>query len=149
MTHRERLVELLGSMQRDLLPSLMRMHEQDNLRLIDAVVLQVVDRRDKPTVKQIAALIDRSTSRTSRLIDRLVKRGLLSRSEDTTDRRIKRIRIDKRGRAVIDRMQLIRADATVTLLEALTAEEQAEVMAAMELLATAARRVHDERDPSV
>lgn len=149
MNDRDHLASLMGGMQRDLMPSLVRMHEQDNLRLLDAVVLQVVDRAEQPTVKEIAVLIGRSTSRTSRIIDQLVRAGLVGRTEDDADRRIRRISLLEPGRALIGQMQTIRADAALTLFDALTPDEQETVMAGIELLATAARRVRDDRDPPI
>lgn len=149
MTYRNRLVGLMGGMQRDLMPSLVRMHEQDNLRLLDAVVLQVVDRAEQPTVKEISVLIGRSTSRTSRIIDQLVRGGLVGRTEDDADRRIRRIGLLEPGRTLIRQMQTIRADATLALFDTLNPDEQETVMAGFELLATAARRVRDDRDPPI
>lgn len=148
MNDRQRLAELLGAMQRDLMPSVVRMHEDDGLTLLEILVLQVVDRREEPTIKQVSALIDRSVSRTSRIIERLVRRGVLVRREDENDRRSRRLRLSDEGSALIGRMQELRAAATCDLLDHLDDEERSTVMEAMELLAKAARRVRDDRDPT-
>ena len=147
MTDRQRLVELLGVMQRDLMPSMVSMHE-DDVKLRDLVVLQVVDRGEEPTIKQVSVLIGRSVSRTSRIIDQLVRRGLVVRWEDENDRRSRRLRLSEEGRALIGRMRELRAAATGELLDHLDDEERSTVMEAMELFAKAARRVRDDRDPT-
>ncbi|MEO3795969.1 MarR family winged helix-turn-helix transcriptional regulator [Nonomuraea sp. B10E15] len=136
-------------MQRDLLPSLLHVHEDDDLRLIDNVMLQVLDRGEEPTVKELAALIGRSDSRTSRIVDGLVRRGLVERYEDERDRRARRIRVSEQGTALLRRIRRVRVDAQMRLWEHFTEQEQQIVLQALELFAKAARRVRDEADPTV
>ncbi|MFI6501294.1 MarR family winged helix-turn-helix transcriptional regulator [Nonomuraea typhae] len=149
MDDREHLLDLLASMQRDLMPSLMRMHESDDLRLLDSVMLQVLDRGGEPTVKEMAALVGRSLSRTSRIVDGLVRRGLAERYEDEKDRRARRIRLSEEGAAVLRRMRSVRIDAQMALWEQFTEEEREIVLRSMEIYAKAARRIRDEGDPAV
>ncbi|MEO3886700.1 MarR family winged helix-turn-helix transcriptional regulator [Nonomuraea sp. B5E05] len=136
-------------MQRDLLPSLLHVHEDDDLRLIDNVMLQVLDRGEEPTVKELAALIGRSDSRTSRIVDGLVRRGLVERYEDERDRRARRIRVSEQGTALLQRIRRLRVDAQMRLWEHFTEQEQQIMLQALELFAKAARRVRDEADPAV
>ncbi|MDF5751010.1 MarR family transcriptional regulator [Spongiactinospora sp. TRM90649] len=149
MNDRERLLELLTSMQRDLMPSLIRMHDSDDLRMLDNVMLQVLARHGAPTVKELAALVGRSLSRTSRIVDGLVRRGLAERYEDQIDRRMRRIRISEEGAAVLRRVQDVRMDAQMTLWNRMTEDEQKIVLQSMEIYAKAARRIRDESDPAV
>jgi DNA-binding MarR family transcriptional regulator len=146
MDDRERLVELVASMQRDLVPSLLRLHEEDDLQLLHGAILQVLDRGASPTVKELAALIHRSVSRTSRIVDQLVRRGLVERHEDGADRRARRLRLSGEGKARVERIRAVRVESQLRLWDHLTAEERATVMHAMELYALAARRMRDERD---
>lgn len=136
----ERLLELFRSMQADLVPSLVRIQERDELSLLHAGVLQALDRGGEPTVKELAGLIGRSVSRTSRVIEQLVARGLVERGEDADDRRAKRVRISADGRSMLRDIQRLRVQAQLELWEHLTKSERATVLHAMELLATAARR---------
>ncbi|RJL35954.1 MarR family winged helix-turn-helix transcriptional regulator [Bailinhaonella thermotolerans] len=149
MDDRERLLELLASMQRDLLPSLVRMHEHDDLRMLDSVILQVLERGGAPTVKELAALIDRSVSRTSRILDDLVRRGLIERYEDEADRRVRRIRISAGGAETLRRIRDLRIDAQMALWNRLTEDEREIVLQSMEIFAKAARRMRDEADRPV
>ncbi|GAA5162142.1 hypothetical protein GCM10023321_47290 [Pseudonocardia eucalypti] len=148
MDERERLLELLASMQRDLLPSLVRMRESDDLRLLDSVLLQVLERGEEPTVKQLAEILNRSVSRTSRIVDGLVRRGLADRYEDPADRRARRIRIAPAGTELLRRLRLVRIEAQLELFNHLTPDEREITMQGMELYAKAARRIRDERDRS-
>lgn len=85
-------------------------------------------------------MLGRSTSATSRLLDQLVERGLISRREDEHDRRAKRVAITDSGRTLIATLERQRADAQITVMEHLSAEEQAIVTQAMTLLAEAGKR---------
>ncbi|WP_449062330.1 MarR family winged helix-turn-helix transcriptional regulator [Planomonospora algeriensis] len=149
MSDRERLLDLLASMQRDLMPSLLRMHERDDLRMLDGVMLQVLDRGGAPTVKESAALVGRSVSRTSRIVDGLVRRGLAERYEDEADRRVRRIRISQEGAAVLERIRSLRVDAQMALWNQFTEEERQIVLHSMEIYAKAARRLRDATDPVI
>ncbi|WP_026120677.1 MarR family winged helix-turn-helix transcriptional regulator [Nocardiopsis potens] len=147
----ERLLAVLRSLQRDTVPSLVRVNEDEDLSLIDIALLQTLD-HDRapfpgdPTLKELAAVLGRSTSRTSRLVDRLVRRGLVERYEDGADRRVRRVRLADGGHAVLGRIARTRVEAQSELWTHLTAEELESVVSAMELLAAAARRMRSERD---
>lgn len=141
---RERLLELFASMQGDMVPSVVRVFERDDLRLIHSAILLEVDRGDEPpTVNQLAERIGRSVSRTSRLVDQLAGRGLIQRDEDGSDRRVRRLRPTDEGRTLLHRVRRMRLDALAAIVDHLTDDERAQVIDAMELLARAARRYGD------
>jgi DNA-binding MarR family transcriptional regulator len=50
-------------------------------------------RGGEPTIAEIADAIDRSRAATSRLIDDLVRAGLVARRSSEQDRRVKRVRL--------------------------------------------------------
>lgn len=75
------------------------------------------------SVSAIAQHVQLSLAATSHLVDRLVQRGLLTRSEDPSDRRQKRVDLTAEGRAVVGAVQ---ADAMASL-DALLAEVPAEL----------------------
>lgn len=147
----ERLQAVLRSLQRDTVPSLVRINEDEDLSLIEIALLQTLD-HDRapfpgdPTLKELAGVLGRSTSRTSRLVDRMVRRGLVARYEDGADRRARRVRLAEGGHAVLRRIARARAQAQAELWEQLTPEELESVLDTMELLAAAAHRIRSERD---
>ncbi|RNL87586.1 MarR family transcriptional regulator [Halostreptopolyspora alba] len=145
MDDRERLLELLRTIQSSVIPSLVRGHEEHDITLLHAALLQALNRGGEPTVRELADLIGRSVSRTSRLVGQLESRELAQRREDPDDRRVRRVRISASGRAVLDEVQRMRVAAQLELWEHLAADERATVLHAMELLAKAARRYRDER----
>jgi DNA-binding MarR family transcriptional regulator len=92
------------------------------------------------TIKRIAELLGRSVSATSRMLDQLVTRGLISRIEDERDRRAKRVSLSESGQAFVQALEQKRAEAQITVMAYLSPEERAVVEQAMQLLAIAARR---------
>jgi len=69
------------------------------------------------------------------LIDRLVAAGLVERRGDPTDRRVVRVVITAKGRTLVERLRSIRGAAMRRLLDELSDEEIAEILAAMPALA--------------
>ncbi len=102
--------------------------------------LLLLDEEGELTIKQVAELVGRSVSATSRLLDQLVERGMVSRREDERDRRAKRVAITEGGQTLIATLERQRAEAQIVVMEYLSAEERAEVTRAMALLAEASRR---------
>lgn len=92
------------------------------------------------TVGEVSAALGRSMSATSRLLDQLVKRELVGRTEDPNDRRARLVTIGAAGRRVVMGMMRKRAQAELRLLEYLSAEERAAALRGLELVREAARR---------
>lgn len=125
----------------------LRLMGDEELSVAQLAALMLLEFEGERSVGELAALLGRSLSATSRLLDGLVRRDLADRREDPNDRRTRRAAIAPRGHALLDQVQRRRADAQLALMAALTPEEQAAVMRGMALLAEAARRrAHDARD---
>ncbi len=91
-------------------------------------------------VSELADALGRSLSATSRLVEQLVQRRLVSRREASHDRRSRRVSIAARGRRLLDTLMARRAEAQLALVTELSLPEQARVAEGTALLATAARR---------
>ena len=102
--------------------------------------LLLLDEEGELTIKQVIEILGRSVSATSRLLDQLVQRGLVSRREDQHDRRVKRIAITEQGSKLIATLEQRRADAQIAAMKYFSAEEQAEINRAMALLAEVGQR---------
>jgi DNA-binding MarR family transcriptional regulator len=81
-----------------------------------------------------------SSAAASQMIERLVQQGLLERSEHPDDRRIKRITVSAAGRRLIAEGVAARRRWMESLTLALTQEEQALIVQALELLTRAAHQ---------
>lgn len=125
---------------RDFVLGIMQTFEDFDYSLPQMAVLLLLDEEGELSIKRAAQLLGRSISATSRLLDQLVVRGMISRREDERDRRAKRVAITEQGRAFIMTLEQWRADLQIAVMEYLSAEEQAEVTRAMVLLAEAGQR---------
>ncbi|MDP8923285.1 MAG: MarR family transcriptional regulator [Chloroflexota bacterium] len=125
----------------------LRLMGDEELSVAQLAALMLLEFEGERSVGELAALLGRSLSATSRLLDGLVRRELIDRREDPNDRRTKRAAISPRGHALLQDVHRRRADAQLALMAALMPEEQAVVMRGMDLLAEAARRrTQDARD---
>jgi DNA-binding MarR family transcriptional regulator len=68
---------------------------------------------------------------TSRTVDGLLRRGLLSRHEDLEDRRIKRVRLTDEGRRVVHRIVTARLQGLEAFATTLSDDQRAALMAAL------------------
>ena len=76
------------------------------------------------TLKEGAELVHVSLPAASRMVDDLVRRGLVERHEDVADRRMKRVSITRDGRAVIDRLNAARLSGMEQFVEGLSGGER-------------------------
>lgn len=141
--YRERLLEQFRAMQNEMLPSVLRVFDNDDHRLIHSAMLAVIDGSDAVTVNQLAERIGRSVSRTSRVVEQLVSRGLVARIVDADDRRVRRLRLTPDGTELLRRVRQLRVTALEGLVDHLTDAERKQVVEAMDLLVVAARRYGD------
>lgn len=111
-----------------------------DLSMIQLATLFVLADGEALTVKELAQVIGRSVSATSRMLDQLVSQRLVSRREDERDRRAKRVQITDEGRAFLDALHQTRAEAQLAVMAYLSREDQALVSRALGLIADAAQR---------
>jgi DNA-binding MarR family transcriptional regulator len=85
-----------------------------------------------------------SAAAASQHVENLVQAGLLERTEDAHDRRVKQVRLSARGRSVLEKGMHERHGWLDTLAETLTEKDRQEIAGALTILTEAARRL----DPS-
>jgi len=87
------------------------------------------------TLKEAAELVLVSLPAASRTVDDLVRRGFVTRHEDSEDRRMKRVSLTEPGRSVIRRLNAARLSGLEQFTETLTdAERSALAQALLTLL---------------
>jgi DNA-binding MarR family transcriptional regulator len=131
----------------DFVASILRTFKDFDYSLAQVASLFILDEGGELTIKEIARLLERSGSATSRLLDQLTVRGMITRREDERDRRVKRVAITEQGRALIATLQQLRADVQIEIMEYLSPEEQALITQAMVLLAEGGRRRRERHEP--
>jgi DNA-binding MarR family transcriptional regulator len=88
------------------------------------------------TVGELAEAIGRSPSATSRLVDGLVRRRLVERTEEPEDRRQRTLRLTPRGHAILRVVDRARADQFLRAVRPLPTAERAIVAMGVAALAT-------------
>ena len=81
------------------------------------------------------------------MVDRLVRKGLVERVQDPSDRRVVACRLTDQGTTAVERFWQISRERRLALVDALTDEELETVVPALEILTrTAATREMERRD---
>jgi DNA-binding MarR family transcriptional regulator len=87
--------------------------------------------RPEASVKQLADEIGLSMPAASRSVDALVHRGLVTRSENTEDRRLKTVRATDDARVLVDRMIEMRVAGLADFVSTLSPRERTKLAAAL------------------
>ena len=92
-------------------------------------------------VSDIGGLLGVTNAGASQMVDRLVQNGLVERSEDPFDRRVKQLKLTERGRLIVQESIEVRRRWLEELTDALTKDEQASIITALTMLTKAARNL--------
>lgn len=90
------------------------------------------DEPDAVSVKTLGEHLGLSLAAISRAADGLVQRGLVDRAEDSSDRRIKRLRLTEKGRQLVQKMRQLRMAGFEQFVATLTPKQQAQLAKAIE-----------------
>lgn len=98
-----------------IIATLARTLHREDFSVAQIAALYLLDEHGSLRVGQIGAETGRTDPLASRLVDGLVKRGLVARREDTSDRRVRVVALTAKGRAVVARAS---EERVRTILEA-------------------------------
>jgi DNA-binding MarR family transcriptional regulator len=96
---------------------------QLNLTMQQLKVLSVLGVRDSRSAQELTASLNVRSATMTGIVDRLVAQGMVSRREDPQDRRVRRIELTDRGRAVLNDLQDAGKIHTQQLLSGLDTDE--------------------------
>jgi DNA-binding MarR family transcriptional regulator len=115
---------------------LLRVIDESGLTFIQMKVLMTVvgSLEDPPTLKAVAERLGLSLPSASRAVDWLVKRELVVRTEDPTDRRQRRLTVSDAGQALADRIMAARLEGLGQFAASLSETERERLNDALELL---------------
>lgn len=99
------------------------------------------------TVSTLAKLLNVSFPTMSGILERLYEHHLITRREDTTDRRITRITATEQGRLLMEALHRENAAPWLALLEQLNEQELEAIEGAIQLLFNATRRINGKTHP--
>lgn len=95
-------------------------------------------------VSEIADDVGFTNAASSQMIDRLVRQGLLARTENPDDRRERQVALTEKGKVLIEEMISARRRWMENLTTELSPSEQESIVAALVLLTQAAKRLEKE-----
>jgi len=98
------------------------------------IALESPERLEAATVGGVAEQLGISAASASRAVDELFRRRLVSRSEDEHDRRVRRLELTGRGRAVADRIISARVAGLTDFTASLSADERRKLQTALDAL---------------
>jgi DNA-binding MarR family transcriptional regulator len=107
------------------------------LSLTQLKAVQIISTAGQPemSLKQLGDSLELSLPAISRAVDGLVQRGLVTRTEDEADRRIKRVRPTEDAKRLVARLIDIRFEQLGTFVESLNPRERNKLAAALAVLA--------------
>jgi DNA-binding MarR family transcriptional regulator len=109
-----------------------------HLTLSQLRILMLLSRQGNVSLSELAGLVGVGLATLSGMIDRLVILGLVTRTEDLRDRRVRRIGLTKAGTELIASIVTAGAEKQRRLLSRLSASELSVVAEAMDALVRAA-----------
>jgi DNA-binding MarR family transcriptional regulator len=89
---------------------------------------------EQAPVKQVAEQLGVSVPSASRSVEELVKRGLVSRTEDPEDRRVRRVALTPAGQELADEVMAARVAGLEQFAATLTAAERRKLEAAVDVM---------------
>ena len=110
---------------------------QTNLTFQQFKILTSLVVAEGATTSELARTFEVSMATMSKLVDRLVAQGLVNRTEDPTDRRVRRVLASDLGRTVVAELLGARPELGNDILEGLSVEE-------LRALETGMRAIHRE-----
>lgn len=132
--------EALTGVLTDLATLIKRMGDAGSMQLAAALdlpfsqlcTLFILDTMDHaPAVHELAERLGLSVAATGRAVDALVRAGMVARSEDEHDRRIKRVRLAGGGIEVIERLTAAQREPLRMFAERLTDKERTDLYHAL------------------
>ena len=109
--------------------------EEFDLSFSQTKIVMSFTGRDEPrSIKTIADDLGLSFPAASRAIDALLKRGLVTRTEDPDDRRVKQIELTEAGRRITERLIGLRVAGITEFVGTLSPDQRRQLAAALEPL---------------
>lgn len=123
---------------RDLVVGFAAQLAEIGLGFTELAALYATDGNQTLTVADLAELIGRSPSATSRTVSALERRGLVQRREEVADRRQRTIETTAEGRALLARIDSARAEEFLSIVRLLPPAERAVIAMGVAALSTRA-----------
>lgn len=146
MSDLARLLSALGRLESDLRTSAPARPGRGRVTENQLRILEELDEEDPVMVTELADVLGVTASTMSLNLGRLVDEGLVIRSRDPIDRRVRNVRLTREGAALVEERDGLDAVRAAAALERLRPDRRREVVEAVVLLAASAKAVADRHD---
>jgi DNA-binding MarR family transcriptional regulator len=131
----DELMTFLMTTMRTAQGEVFKLVEEHDLTMTQLKMLFVLEGTPhEPTPSELARMIGLSAAAAGRAVDALVRRGIVSRRDDDTDRRVKRLALTADGGTMVGRISAARRQGLIGLVEPLTPRQRDALSAALEPL---------------
>jgi MarR family transcriptional regulator, negative regulator of the multidrug operon emrRAB len=110
-----------------------RLWQEAELTLTQAVVLREL-RQGAQTAGRLGQEVGLSPTSVTRLVDRLERRGLVSRRRESEDRRCVHVHLEPAGEKLLSQIRILRGSALHQAIESMTDEERRDFTASLRRL---------------
>lgn len=128
------LVELFALFMRNSMHSSLRHSREHGLSMTQFSTMMTLHKRGTCAISEIAEELGVSTAAASQMVDRMVNEGMILRSEDPHDRRVKLISLTERGHQLLHENFQARRNWLSEIVETLSDEEKEQVRQVFEML---------------
>lgn len=122
-------------------PMQVKLWQVAELTLTQVTVLRTLLREGPQSAGRLGHAVGLSPTSVTRLIDRLERRGFVSRHRDAEDRRLVEIRLEPAGEAILSQAKLIRGSNIHRAVESMTDQERRRLTAGLRRLVELARGI--------
>jgi DNA-binding MarR family transcriptional regulator len=121
--------------------------KQNGFSITQIAALFLVHRKGSSSVSDIGDELEITSPAASQLLERLVQQGLIIRSEDPNDRRLRQIALSKQGEIVLQESLQARQKWLEDLVRLLSPDEQEQVVAALNIMLEKAHQLEYQPTP--
>jgi DNA-binding MarR family transcriptional regulator len=141
------LADFMAAIHRHSQGETLHLLSEQAITLPQMVAMQHLHYSGEASVSMLQETLRLSPSATSHLVDRLVERGFVTRSEDAEDRRQKRIQITRLGQALIDRLARSRVQELDDAVAALEPALRDQLFGVLEQVVDRLKETKNPREP--
>ena len=121
--------------------------KQNGLSISQIAALSLISRKGRYSVSKLGGELDITNPAASQLLDRLVQQGLVFRSEDPDDRRLKQITLSEQGEVLLQKSLQARQKWLEDLVELMSLDEQGRVKEALNIMIGKAQQLEYQSTP--
>jgi DNA-binding MarR family transcriptional regulator len=122
-------------------PMQVRLWQVAELTLTQVSVLRTLLREGPQNAGRLGNSVGLSPTSVTRLVDRLERRGLVSRHRDSDDRRLVEVRLEPAGEAILSHAKLMKGSAIHRAVESMSDTERRRLTAGLRHLVELARSI--------